>query len=251
MILLIVAMIMATVAVATFVLAPRMAVGRVIFDPSPDHPVGFGCSIAWLAIRTRDTAAVLDALRVCDATPCNWNSGIGTVYDDELGDSRVFVSPAVNGWTFVVGSPLPNPAGRAFVDTWTPLLLDLAGRFHEVHYYASYPQIDLFAWARLIDGRIVRAFAIGDDGIIWSKGRTTKEERSLGLKLFELRGVRGRRGDAGGELILHPTEEHVLRLAHRWSLDPTKIETNETRTGCGYICGAPGSWRVRLNRKSA
>ncbi len=89
-----------------------------------------------------------------------------------------------------------------------------------MQYFFAYPPVDLFAWARLLDGRLMRAFAIGDSGVVWNKGRATKEERSLGLKLFDFRGVRGRKGDAGGEIILYPTEEHVLRLAGRWSQDP-------------------------------
>ena len=123
-----------------------------------------------------------------------------------------------------MGLSLPHPVGRGFVDKSTPLLVDLGGRFAEVQYFFSYPPIDFYAWARVRDGRLVRAFAVTDEGIVWNKGRTSKEERGLGLKLFELRGVQGRKGDAGGELILHPTEDHVMRLAHRWSLDPTTLD---------------------------
>ena len=82
-----------------------------------------------------------------------------------------------------------------------------------MQYFFSYPPLDFYAWARVCDGRLQRAFAVTDEGIVWNKGRASKEERDLGLKLFELRGVEGRSGDAGGELILHPTEDHVMRLA--------------------------------------
>lgn len=240
-----------TVLFAAFVMAPRLTEGRVVFDNVPDRPAAFGYRMAWLALKTRDTGAVVEALRLADPVAANWNSGIGTAYDDRLGQTHVFVTPAVKGWTFVVGLPLPHPVGRAFVDKCTPLLVDLGGRFPDVQYFFTYPLIDFFAWARVADGRLVRAFAMSDEGIVWNKGRTTKEERSLGLKLFELRGVRGRRGDAGGEIILHPTEDHVMRLANKWSLDPTRIDKMSVETGLGLVARVPSGWHTERVRKTA
>ncbi len=146
-----------------------------------------------LPSRSRDTATVVEHLGLVALQPCSWRSGIGSVYDNRLGNDHIFVSPPVNGWTFVVGLALPYPVGGTFVDKCTPLLDHLGNRFVEVQYFFAYPPIDLFAWARLLEGRLVRAFAITDTGIVWNKGRTTKEERTLGLKLFDFRGVRGRR----------------------------------------------------------
>jgi hypothetical protein len=240
-----------TIAVAAKVLAPRLAEGRVVYPTTPDKPVPFGYQMAWLSIRSRDTAAVIGALGLAEGRPCNWNSGIGTVYDARLGQNHVFVSPPVNGWTFVVGLPLPQPLGRSFADKATPLIMDLGSRFAEVQLFIAFPPVDLFAWARVIDGRLERAFAIGDEGIIWNRGKTTKEERALGLKLFELRGVRDRRGDAGGPLILHPTEGHVMQVARKWSIDPTTLGPKSTPDARGLIARAPIHWRVERLRKSA
>jgi hypothetical protein len=248
--LIIAGMIALTVA-AAFWLARRTTDERVVLDAVPDHPCAFGCSMAWLAIRNADPEEVIEVLRLIEPTPCNWNSGIGAVYDDRLCATHVFVSPAVHGWTFVAGLPLPHPVGRGFVDKCTPLLVDLGGRFAEVQYFFSYPPIDVYAWARVRDGRLVRAFAVTDEGIAWNKGRTSKEERGLGLKLFELRGVQGRKGDAGGELILHPTEAHVMRLAHLWSIDPTTLHTVSAEAGLGWIALAPSGWRAERVRKIA
>jgi hypothetical protein len=244
-------MVAATLATVIWGLAPHMAEGRVLFNQTPDRPAAFGYRMAWLAVRSRDPHAVANALGLTDATPCNWDSGIGTVYDRKLGEDHVFITPPVNGWVFVVSVTLPHPAGQGFADKLTPMLVDLGGRFVEVQYFFSYPPIDMFAWARMIEGRLVRAFATGDEGILWNKGKTTREERELGLKMFELRGVKGRRGDAGGELILHPTEDHVMRLAHRWSLDPTTLDVAKIEPSLGLIASAPIQWRAERLRRTA
>lgn len=247
----IVCLVLATIAIASLILAPQIAEPRVIYSAAPDQPCGFGTDMSWLAIRTEDMNAVIEALGVLEAVPANWNSGIGTVYSIDWGINRVFVTTPVNGWTFVVGSALPYPQGHGFSDTCTPLLLALGARFKEVQYFASFPDIDLYAWARFTSGKLVRAFGIGDEGVIWNVGRTSREERTLGLRLFELRGVRGRRGDAGGELLMHPTQEHVMRLAGYWSLNPTFLTGAGGASGIGAICLAPSAWRAQRLRKTA
>ena len=251
MILSIAVMTVITVALCTFYLAPQLNQPRVVFGAEPDAPCEFGCKMSWLAIRSPDTRAIVEALGLIDPVSCSWDSGIGTVYDAKLGERHIFVSPPVKGWTFVVGLSLPHPSSKTFVDKCTPLLVGLGGRFPEVQYFFSFPPLDFFAWARMIDGRINRAFAAGDEGVIWSKGKTTREEKQLGLKLFELRGVNGRRGDAGGELILHPTEEHVMRIAHAWSLDPTTLDATKAAPALGYIARSPDTWRAERVRKAA
>lgn len=247
----IITMTLATIAAIATRFAPRLAPRRLIFDLTPDHPHAFGYRMAWLAIRTRDTQRVIDALRLEHVEPANWNTGLGTVYAPEYEETHLFISPPVDGWTFVIGLPLPHPLGRTFADKSMPLLLELGGQFAEVQYFFAYPPIDLFGWARVIDGRLVRAFAMGDEGQLWSKGRATKEEKALDIKLFELRGVKGRKGDAGGEIVLHPTEEHVIRLAGRWSIDPTRIDTIPAGPALGYIAHAPLRWRPERQRKLA
>ncbi len=252
MIFLVLGLTIATVATIVLVLAPRMAQGRVVYNTKPDRPCPFGYSMAWFAVRTRDTRAVVEALGLRHVQSANWRSGIGSIYDDRIGATHIFVSPPVNGWTFVAGLPLPHPVGPGFVDKFMPLLEGLGSRFVEVQYYSAYPLIDFFAWARLIDGRILRAFAIGDEGVVLNVGKTTRDERTLGLKLFELRGVKGRKGDAGGAIILHPTEEHVMRLAGRWGIDPINIErAPASEPALGIIGIAPASWRPERVRKPA
>lgn len=240
-----------TIAIAAWRLAPLAAGERIVYDTVPDRPLSFGYKMAWIAVRADSTEAVAAVLGLGEPREANWSSGLGTVYDDDLGQSRVFLSPPVGGTVFLVGLALPPPVGPAFVDKCTPLLGALAARFGDVQFYFSYPLIDFFAWARFTGGREVRAFAIGDEGVIWNRGRMTREERALGLRLFDLRGIRGRRGDAGGEILLHPTEEHVLRLAGAWGIDPTRLASATAVPATGRIYRVPAAWRAELARKAA
>jgi hypothetical protein len=240
-----------TIAAIVFVVGPKLGESRVTFDQSPDSPKAFGYAMSWLAIRTCAVDEVIAHLGLDDVEAANWNSGIGTIYAPELSDSYVFVSPPSGGWTFVASVALPHPAGRAFVDKLTPLLARLSSEFKDVQYFACFPVIDFFAWAKLEKGRIVRAFAIGDDGVIWDRGRLTPEEKALGLKLFDIRGIKGRKGDAGGAIILHPTQEHVLRLAKAWSLDPLTLDASGGPLSSGFIARVPQAWRAELIRKAA
>lgn len=221
-----------------------------IVNEEPDLPKPFGYKMAWLAVRTEDGEGLAAQMGLVGGIPANWNSGIGTVYDDELGGSYVYITPPVEGWTFVVGLGLPYPVGPAFVDKLTPLLITLGG-YADVQYYFTYPLIDFFAWARMKDGRLVRAFAVNDEGVVWNKGRITKEERALGLRLFELRGVRERHGDAGGELVLYPTESHVLQIAKGWGIDPICLEEMPASAGRGFVARVPSAWSAERSHKRA
>ena len=68
---------------------------------------------------------------------------------------------------------------------------DLASHFPEAQYFLCYAPLDFFGWVRVFDGKLTRAFAIGDEGIIWNKGRPTREEKGLGLRFSEIRTPKG------------------------------------------------------------
>lgn len=239
------------IAVFTMWLSPRMGQKRVLYELAPDKPHAFGCEMSWIAVLTSDTEAVLDALGIEGETASNWNNGIGTVYDRWLGPDRVFISPPVDGWTFVVSVALPHPVVVGQVDKCTPLLAQLARNFVDVQYYFSYPPLDFYSWVRFREGRLMRAFASTDEGVIWSKGQASRAEQALGLKLFEFRGVKGRHGDAGSEILMSPTEAQVMQIARSWSRDPTMLTAGDAPVALGYIAPAPHRWRTERQRKSA
>lgn len=240
-----------TIAVTALWLAPRLARRRVVFGTVPDRPRPFGYRMSWIAIRTSDTDTVMRSLGLSNPIVANWDSGVGTIYDDALSDTYIFITPPVRGWTFVCGLPLPQPISPAFADKLTPLLVGLSQVFGHVQYFAAFPIIDFFGWVRMQQGRMVRGFIIGDQGVIWDKGRLTPEEKALGLKFYDVRGIRGRKGDAGGAIVLYPTEDQVLRLAASWGLDPLLIDKSNAAPALGWIATAPVSWRSERIKRAA
>ncbi len=233
------------------IVVPRLVPHHIRLADNPDRPRAFGRDMAWLAVRTEDTTAVAAALGLSRLRPANWSSGVGAIYDREISNSLVFIAPPVKGWTIVAGESLPIPAGDAFVDKTTPLLRHLAIEFPAVQYFASFPIIDFYAWTRFDRGRRSRAFAVGDGGVMWNAGKPSPEERQLGLSLIEIRGIRERHGDLGGELQLYPTEEHVFAIAAAWSVNPMAIEMLRVPFGVGWIADAPRAWRPERIRKVA
>jgi hypothetical protein len=224
-----------TVAIAAAILSPRLLARRVIVDDAPDRPHPFGREMSWLAVKT-DDAQRLAAVLGLELRAANWNSGLGAIYDMDLADAFVFVSPPIQGWTIIAGVSLPLPAGGSFIDKTAPLLQSLSIEFADVQYFATFPIID---------------FYVGEAGVVWDVGSLTPEERGLGLSMIELRGIRDRHGDVGGSLHLHPTEDHVLGVAAGWSINPMALESNAADTGVGWVAYAPLVWRAERLRSAA
>lgn len=188
----------------------------------------FGYRMAWLAVRTEDHARLAGILGLESGQPVGWNEGLAAIYAEER-PMRVLVSRPLESWCFVVGLALPYPAGPRFVDRCTPLLETLAGVFPDVQLYLTLPEFDLYAWARYRDGKLVRAYAAGDEGGIWSKGEVTIEEVAAGL-------------EPGSGI----DEDRVIALAARWSLDPTALEGPAQRPALVSLLRAPTRWRLAV-----
>lgn len=215
---------------------------RPVADPG-GH--GLGSNMSWLAVGTDDVNRLISTLGLVDVQRCTWKAGVDAVYRGRKSDKAVLVTPPVNGWSLVAGVSLPQPLGNAFVNKTTPLILELSEVFGEAQYFSTFPHIEHYAWIKAVNGRVVRAFAVGDDGEICNEGRVTAAEQMLGLKFFELRGVDDRAGDAGGAMMLTPTEAQVLQLAARWSIDPNSLAVSLTQPDpmtC-FVATSPYGWR--------
>jgi len=107
--------------------------------------------MAWLAVDSPDTAAVVRAVGLRDSGEATW----------------------AEGWRRRTAgrctSPHRRPSGRwrwyplfrppdALAATVKPLVRSLSRQFGDAHYYCSHRDIGLYAWARASGGKLVRGY---------------------------------------------------------------------------------------------
>ena len=212
--------------------------------------------MAWVAVRTRDTARLINVLGLDAVRSVGWSKGIAAVYDDRAGLTRVFITPPVDGWSFVVGLGLPLPMGNAYVDKASGLVERLSDAFGSVAFFVSCPGLDFFGWARADEGRLLRGFAVGREGAVWNRGAVTEDERLVAPDFFALSevGMNARTGRGAGFDGRKSThfphglgEREVLAMARAWSVDPTELGgRRDLDHGIGYLGAPPRDWRPEL-----
>ena len=193
-------------------------------DPTPDLPRPFGADTAWLAVRTRDAAAVAQQLALRTVLPANWRAGL-----DEVRERGVFVTPAVDGWVFAVGRDLLAADGddAALV---APLLEQLSRTFGGAAWFAADRDAERFGWALALGGELQRGYAFaGEHGEVWSSGAVTAAERAAGCFVDDPR------DQSDDEVKWWPDLAIVQRIAAAWSLDPSRLDERDGQAGCGCV----------------
>lgn len=183
--------------------------------PEPDTPKSFGLQTAWYAVKTPNHQSVVDNLKLFKPYPAGWVQGL------KAGDQGlVFVTPSVNGWTFIVGVAVTFLGKPPEEEPCLALLKTLSEKFGEAQYFSTHRTSEVFAWARAEKGQVVRAYAFnGDEGqALWDVGAKSKEETALGFNFGEMSS---------------PERKSVTDLAGRWSVDPTQLDKVKTPPAAG------------------
>ncbi len=169
----------------------------------------------WLAIKSRDPAEVQSALGLHHTLPCSWAEGIERVAEEKL-----FISPAAEGWILVFGSGLPEPAED--VDAFYRFILGLSRKLGLVLFFGAHRAVYHHAWIKVLDGRVVRAYAWAEE-TLWNQGDLTQAERDLG---FQCRPYAAKL-DANRMNLREQNRancEKVSLLAALWSVDPKSVD---------------------------
>jgi hypothetical protein len=163
----------------------------------------------WLAIRSSNTHHIRESLAL---------RGSGVSWSEALSRARercVFVSQPVDGWTLVVGGGLPDATMDA--DRLYRFLMELSLEVGEVQYFSLDRVLGFHGWARIKDGRVMRAYAWAGQAV-WNEGRMTLDERLLGLRCHEY-GADQPELEYGQTSPEFTNVERVPLLARRWGLD--------------------------------
>ncbi|MEU1362871.1 hypothetical protein ABZ356_23870 [Micromonospora zamorensis] len=198
---------------------------------------GFGYKTSWLAVRNRTPGEVADALGLHDREALDWTTGTDRAYRH-----GVYVAAPVPGWTLAHGRR-HLPAGFDATEPPFPNWLRVLSRqLGEVQFFANERVRSYYAWARALDGELVRAYCF--DGMRGEvplfDGVPTADEIELGV------GLRGM--EPGCEhwsddewtawFETTPAEYDVLTMAGRWSIDPSAID-DATVTATGIYALPP------------
>lgn len=187
-------------------------------DATPDDPTPFGYKCVWFAIKSTNMDEVVKEIGLKLPVPCNWKSGIAAAYE-----GSIFVSPAVGGWTLVIGQDLPtlDDGGDRKKQT-DALLVKLSQRFGEAQHFGTHRVVEFHAWAKAVGGKIIREYAyIGERGEkLCDVGTMTDEERNAGIT---------------NSPDFFANENHVMKVAEKWSLDPCKLTPNSAEKGVGRL----------------
>lgn len=208
------------VAKSTTASSPSNEIKPSQFETVPDLPVGFGYKCQWIAVKTVDTEAVLAEMQLKNVQVANWNTGIKGAYE-----GYYFISPPILGWTLVINSIMPD-----LTDTKSPSPLtaisDLSQKFGEAYYFGTHRVVEYHAWAKAVNGQVVRAYGyLGEGGeTLIDEGKISQEEMENDLVFT---------GFDVDEPKL-PREGDVLFIAKKWTVDPLMQQGNY-QIGTGYV----------------
>jgi hypothetical protein len=203
-----------------------------------DAPEGFGYKMAWLAVRTTNTAALLKELPLRQLQQCTWQKGVAGAYGQS-----VFVTPPIGEWTLVAGTSLFFLDSPAAAKEAEALLLQLSQTFGEAQYFSSHRVVEAHGWMKAVAGKVIRAYAhVGDKGetVIATGVKSCVEPATLVNTLS----AAAQQDPSYLERpdLTSPTEELVMEVAAHWSVDPTSLEERRDI--------APGrGWQGHYNRK--
>ncbi len=175
----------------------------------------FEAPARWLAVRSQNPHAIETALGVHNSRACSWSDALATPFEP-----RLFISPPVNGWIVVMGCDLPDPADD--IDECFKFLTDLSRKLGEVQFFSRNRAVAHHGWARVQDGKVLRAYVWAGE-TLWNQGAMTDIERQLKLRCLTYTESSEVLALAERELLASNTDR-VLRVAAAWSIDPTAVE---------------------------
>ena len=189
----------------------------------PDFPYPFGYRVGWYVIKNETPQSVIEKLKLKIISESNWDDGINYAYNSE---DSIFVSPPVDGCILVINIHADN----AHDNVKNHALL-----FKDFQYFGTHRVVEYHAWAKFLDGKILRAYSyVGDHNeITWCEGDITTEELSLGFDKFPSSIDEILSDDFDYDNL--PTEEDVLAIAKLWSIDTT-FQSGTYEKGTGFIC---------------
>ncbi|MEU8077911.1 hypothetical protein AB0B31_20935 [Catellatospora citrea] len=180
--------------------------------------MSFGYKTEWIAVRERSLDDLVTALSLGDVEPMSWEEGTDRAYGQ-----GVYVGGPVSGWVLAHGRHLILHGGHA---EFTAQLAQLSAALGEVQFFGTHRGVDYAAWAWARDGRVLRAYCMGDGQMYQFHGEVTEIEHTLGVGTAPYPDEPDALDDEqwAAWWRTHPGEDHVMQVAGAWSINPLDIE---------------------------
>jgi len=193
------------------------------FSQIPDKPIPFGWKGTWLVVKAMPIEIIIKALQLKNCIPCNWKSGIKQ-------GGRLFVSPPIKGWIFIVGQPFPFTDEVNLSKSIKPFLEKASLSVGVIHYFFTYRVTETHCWSKAEDGKIIRGYIFdGYNGkTLWDEGEDYLE-RELGWNLYN------EKGNKSGDKLTIPKEENVMEMARRWCISPSDLKPEFSDNNLGIV----------------
>ncbi len=169
---------------------------------TPDRPMSFGYKCMWIAVKGNDIAEIIKVFRIDNIQPSNWTHGIQRAYD-----GGIFISPQIDGWTFIIGWGLPNGDTEKSIREVEERLNELSSLSGEAQFFGTHRGVGFAAWIRSVEGEIQRTYSNVSSEKLAIKGEPTEIERTLDLDF--------------------PDEDEVMAVAGSWSINPQTLDDRD------------------------
>lgn len=208
-----------------------------ISDPSvTTPPMPFGYKTAWFAIRSEDAKAVATALELQNVRSAGWSYGVWHALETD--DYAIFITPPMQGWILATGVPILYEAD----DHATDRMVELSRQFGETQLFASMRISSSYLWAKALNGKLERRF-YDADGQHQETGEPTEAEKAMGLRFFNASSPEAKEsGYWQRKDLVFVDEEHVLQIAGRWSVNPSKLDRMGLQPAMGLIGEPSGTY---------
>lgn len=210
-----------------------------------DPPVAIrACWLSWFAVATTDQTDIVRRLGLADVQPATWADGVDLIdevaHSGEGRFSTVVVTPAIDGWTLVVGAwfGLPYESRTTHI---TELCREFSARFGKAQAYFHSEQNDGEAWL------------IAEDGLVLRRWISEYPELAIGepfgveRRLLDAFGITGRPedldpdDDLAGEWMATWGDCYATTVAAESSLDPTEIGSDTVASGALLVARTPST----------
>ena len=172
----------------------------------------FGYKIVWLAIKGAEIDTILSCCpELRYVREAGWKDAMKEVTEKW---TKAMLSGPYDGWVFLIGSGLWD---LSQVDEIVKVMGRIGERAKEVCYFASHRVSEAYAFARVVQGKMIRLYSYADGQLFGCIGERSDVEEKLSLTFAE------REEDLFEEGFDYIDEEDVLRIAGEWSMHPEAL----------------------------